>query len=78
MSPVSIFVIVTSAPGRAPPLESRTFPDTWEPATACAAAVEAVNAHSIAAIPIDLIALAFPTFASTLCLEHCRAVRGQT
>src|SRR5207253_11427412 len=26
----------------------------------------AVNAHSITAIPIDLIALAFPTFASTL------------
>jgi hypothetical protein len=71
-------VIVTSAPGSAPPLASRTLPDTWEPPTACAVAVAAVNAHSITAIPIDLIALAFPTFASTLFLEHCRVVRGQT
>jgi hypothetical protein len=29
-APVSVFVIVTSAPGSAPPLASRTTPDTCE------------------------------------------------
>ena len=37
--PVSVFVTVTSAPGIDPPLESRTTPDSCEPATACACAV---------------------------------------
>ena len=36
IAPVSVLVMVTSAPGSAPPLESRTMPDTCEPATACA------------------------------------------
>jgi hypothetical protein len=59
---VSVFVIVTSAPGSAAPLVSFTVPDTWEPVTAWAAAVAAVNAHTIAATEIALIA--FRTFSS--------------
>ena len=33
--PVSVLVMVTSAPGSVPPLASRTMPDTCDPETAC-------------------------------------------
>ena len=43
--PVSVLVIVTSTPGRTPPLESFTTPETCEPATAWAQPVPAARSH---------------------------------
>ena len=42
IAPVSVLVAVTSAPGIAPPEESRTTPDSCEPAIACAHALPCV------------------------------------
>ena len=47
--PVSVFVIVTSTPGRTPPLESFTTPETCEPATAWAHPVPAARSPISAA-----------------------------
>src|SRR5262245_31235052 len=44
--PVSVFVTVTSAPGIARLLESRTTPDSCDPATACAETVARVTRPS--------------------------------
>src|SRR5262245_6706177 len=45
--------MVTSAPGSAPPLESRTMPDTCEPATACAhAGLTVTNAQHTAPMTV--------------------------
>src|SRR5215204_225180 len=51
--PVSVLVMVTSAPGRVPPLASRTMPDTCEPDTACAdeSVVESADRQNSITVP---------------------------